>query len=228
VKVVVSANASSRVDSTFYIQTINHRCPMVRLDHCEEPKVIPVKGATYEMNLKYVYVSQRGFYPSDPNKANQDSYLICESLLGDHSCNLFGIFDGHGAFGDLCSHYAADETPKQLVKAMNKHGGLTSLDGDKFNTIYTKAFVETDRMLHNSSNIDDCLSGTTGVTVLQKGDRLLVANVGDSRAIIASMVDGKLVYSPLSNDQTPYRRDERERLKKAVGTLCVAVLYTLA
>lgn len=168
------------------------------------------------MSLKYVYVSQRGFYPTDPSKANQDSYVVCESLLGDHSCNLFGIFDGHGTYGDLCSHYAADEMPRQLVKAMNKHGGLVSLDGDKCNDVYTKAFTETDRLLHHSSNVDDSLSGTTGVTILQKGDRLLVANVGDSRAIIATMVDGKLTYSPLSNDQTPYRRDERERLKKAV------------
>eukprot|EP01034_Spumella_vulgaris_P021903 gene21902-27980_t len=47
-----------------------------------------------------------------------------------------------------------------------------------------------------------------------KGDQLIVGNVGDSRAIIASNVDGKLKYAPLSNDQTPYRKDERARLKK--------------
>jgi serine/threonine protein phosphatase PrpC len=48
-----------------------------------------------------------------------------------------------------------------------------------------------------------------------KGDRLYVANVGDSRAIIASeQSDGSLKSLPLSNDQTPYRADERERLKK--------------
>lgn len=213
----VGVAGSNRTESTFYVQTINHKAPMIRLDHCEEPKVIPVKGVTYDMNVKYVYVSQRGFYPNDPHKANQDSYVVCESLLGDHNCNMFGIFDGHGTYGDLCSFYAADEMPKNLVKALNKNGGLSSLDGEKSNDIYTKAFVETDKGLHGSSGIDDSLSGTTGVTILQKGDKLMVANVGDSRAIIASMVDGKLVYSPLSNDQTPYRKDERERLKKAVS-----------
>jgi hypothetical protein len=40
-------------------------------------------------------------------KANQDSYLICESFL-DPSCHFFGVFDGHGEFGDYCSHFAAD------------------------------------------------------------------------------------------------------------------------
>eukprot|EP01032_Pedospumella_encystans_P012965 gene12965-14958_t len=207
-------SGSNKFESTFYVQTINYKSPMIRLDHIEEPKIIRVKGQTLAMDLKFVYVSQRGFYPSDPGKANQDSYVICESFLGDHNCNLFGIFDGHGTYGDLCAYHAADEVPKNLAKQINKNGGLACLDGPKTDSIYTKAFVDTDKALHSTPYIDDSLSGTTAVTVLQVGDRLLVANVGDSRAIIASNVNGKLVYSPLSNDQTPYRKDERERLKK--------------
>ena len=210
-------SGSNKFESTFYVQTINYKSPMIRLDHIEEPKIIRVKGQTLAMDLKFVYVSQRGFYPSDPGKANQDSYVICESFLGDHNCNLFGIFDGHGTYGDLCAYHAADEVPKNLAKQINKNGGLACLDGPKTDSIYTKAFVDTDKALHSTPYIDDSLSGTTAVTVLQVGDRLLVANVGDSRAIIASNVNGKLVYSPLSNDQTPYRKDERERLKKLVS-----------
>jgi len=220
--VLSSTSGSNKIESTFYVQTINYKSPLIRLDHIQEPKVIRVKGQTLTMDLKYVYVSQRGFYPSDPSKANQDSYVICESLLGDHSCNMFGIFDGHGTYGDLCAYYAADEMPKNLVKQLNKSGGLSALEGPKKDDVYAKAFTETDRALHSTPYIDDSLSGTTAVTVLQLGDRLLVANVGDSRAIIASNVNGKLVYSPLSNDQTPYRKDERERLKKLVSR-CVYV-----
>jgi serine/threonine protein phosphatase PrpC len=212
-----SNKGSSRVESTYFSQVINQKSPLIRLDHCDEPRIIPVKGVNYDMSLRYVYVSQRGFYPNDPNKANQDSYVVCESFLGDVSTNLFGIFDGHGSEGDLCSFNAADEVPKNLVKVLNKQGGLAAIDTPKLNDCYTKAFVDTDKAMHANQNIDDSLSGTTGVTILQKGDRLMVANVGDSRAIIASMVDGRLVYSPLSNDQTPYRKDERERLKKAVS-----------
>ncbi|KAG5182546.1 phosphatase 2C-like domain-containing protein, partial [Tribonema minus] len=45
-----------------------------------------------------------------------------------------------------------------------------------------------------------------------------VANVGDSRAIVARFHvtqehEGRLVAKPLSSDQTPYRKDERERVK---------------
>eukprot|EP00604_Paraphysomonas_vestita_P004029 CAMPEP_0174824050 /NCGR_PEP_ID=MMETSP1107-20130205/30127_1 /TAXON_ID=36770 /ORGANISM="Paraphysomonas vestita, Strain GFlagA" /LENGTH=456 /DNA_ID=CAMNT_0016049263 /DNA_START=490 /DNA_END=1857 /DNA_ORIENTATION=+ len=67
----------------------------------------------------------------------------------------------------------------------------------------------------HKANFDDSLSGTTGITIFVKGDTLYVANVGDSRAIIArENEEGKLRSHPLSIDQTPFRKDERERLKK--------------
>jgi serine/threonine protein phosphatase PrpC len=43
---------------------------------------------------------------------------------------------------------------------------------------------------------------------------MYISNVGDSRAIVISLEDGKLKARPLSSDQTPYRKDERERVKK--------------
>ena len=50
-------------------------------------------------------------------------------------------------------------------------------------------------------------------------DTMYVSNVGDSRAIIVSEEkcdlnknETKYVAKPLSTDQTPYRKDERERL----------------
>lgn len=45
-----------------------------------------------------------------------------------------------------------------------------------------------------------------------------MANVGDSRAILCTGHPGKKsTVRPLSVDQTPFRRDERERIKKAGG-----------
>lgn len=88
-------------------------------------------------------------------------------------------------------------------------------------TIYTNAFVNTNKAMHKA-NFDDSLSGTTGITIFVKGDTLYVANVGDSRAIIArENEEGKLRSHPLSIDQTPFRKDERERLKKKVSYLII-------
>lgn len=62
--------------------------------------------------------------------------------------------------------------------------------------------------MHANSAIDDTLSGTTAITVLFLHDTLYVANVGDSRAIVATRnpETGQLQAAPLSDDQTPYRK----------------------
>ena len=59
------------------------------------------------------------------------------------------------------------------------------------------------------------MSGTTAISVVITGTKVYVANVGDSRAIVARRENGKLVARPLSIDQTPFRLDERERVKKS-------------
>lgn len=209
-----ASSSFTLVPGTSYNKIMNERCSLVRLDHCAESKKLPILGKNVSFDLEYCYVSQRGYYPSSLNKANQDSYLICENVLGDPTTNLFGVFDGHGETGDHCSFYAADKLPEAFVVEMKKYGGLGCVESEKFTDIYTRAFLNTNFDLHGS-NIDDSLSGTTAITVFQKGDKLYVANVGDSRAVIASEVGGELKASPLSSDQTPYRKDERDRLKKA-------------
>jgi hypothetical protein len=68
--------------------------------------------------------------------------------------------------------------------------------------------------MHNQQRFDDALSGTTSISILFRGRTMYVSNVGDSRAIIVSKTeDDKLIAKPLSSDQTPYRKDERERVK---------------
>lgn len=198
-----------------YTMTVNDKCPHIRVDCCKEVKSLKIDGEKFAYNLSYCYVSQRGYYPHALNKANQDSYVICENILGEENTHLFGIFDGHGEYGDLCSHYSATQVPFYLEKALleGTPKGVSAFSGQQMKDLYTKAFTEANKALH-SSPIDDSLSGTTGITVVMHGSTLYVANVGDSRAILATEDDnGKLVYAPLSSDQTPYRKDERERTK---------------
>eukprot|EP00607_Mallomonas_marina_P002135 CAMPEP_0182434428 /NCGR_PEP_ID=MMETSP1167-20130531/69745_1 /TAXON_ID=2988 /ORGANISM="Mallomonas Sp, Strain CCMP3275" /LENGTH=1035 /DNA_ID=CAMNT_0024624297 /DNA_START=148 /DNA_END=3255 /DNA_ORIENTATION=+ len=202
-----------------YKMIINDRCPLVRVDASNEVKSIKMKGNKYEFTLEYCYVSQRGYYPNALNKANQDSYVVCERLLGDPYAHVFGVFDGHGEYGDHCSHFAAAQVPVHLEKELKDNfDGINTFKGFKMEEAYNKAFVEANKALH-SSPIDDSLSGTTAITGVVVGDILYLANVGDSRAIVAREEEGKIVYSPLSSDQTPYRKDERERIKKKGGRI---------
>lgn len=191
---------------------------MIRLDCSNGINSLTIEGQKYNYTIRYCYVSQRGYYPSAMNKANQDSYLICESLLDDKSCHLFGIFDGHGESGDYCSHFAADQLPTFLMRELHHQGNPAPIPDVKLVDGYSKSFVNTNAAMHNNG-VDDVLSGTTGITVMVRGDKLFVANVGDSRAIIASEINNVLKYTALSSDQTPYRKDERERVKSQGGRI---------
>lgn len=158
----------------------------------------------FNFELKYCYLSQRGYYPESLDKANQDSFCIHMQFGNNSNDHFFGVFDGHGEFGAQCS---------QFVK---KHLCENLLGDPDFRTDaakgYHSAFEVTNAQLHHHS-IDDSMSGTTAITVLVRGDTLYVANVGDSRAVIAERRGKDLVAVDLSSDQTPFRQDECARVR---------------
>ncbi|XP_051126756.1 probable protein phosphatase 2C 35 [Andrographis paniculata] len=159
-------------------------------------------------NLKLCYslLSQRGYYPETPNKENQDAYCIRTNIRGNPDVHFFGVFDGHGMSGGQCSNFAKE----RLIEILSNDASLL----DDPIKAYSNAFLATNEELHNSG-IDDSMSGTTAITALVIGDKLYVANVGDSRAVLAVKEggDGVVVGRDLSYDQTPFRKDECERVK---------------
>ena len=203
---------ASDFDKPPFSKFMNPKSSHINLDTSEDMSKLSISGKSLEYSLDYCYVSQKGYYPNELGKANQDGYLILNEIMGDVNCHLFGVFDGHGSEGDLCSHFAGDNFGTVLARELRSAGGTKALEGSNMDKIYTNTFLRVNKML-KQSGVDDSLSGTTGVTVLVVGDKLIVGNVGDSRAIIASEIDGQLKYSALSSDQTPFRKDERERLK---------------
>ncbi|POO02340.1 Protein phosphatase [Trema orientale] len=163
---------------------------------------VPVPS--HNFHLEYSVLTQRGYYPDSLDKENQDSYCIKTKLQGDPNIHFFGVFDGHGQFGAQCSNFVKD----RVVEILSDDPTLLD-DPEK---AYNSAFLNTNYELH-SSNIDDSMSGTTAITVLVIGDTLYVANVGDSRAVIAVKDGNRIVAQDLSTDQTPFRKDEYERVK---------------
>lgn len=170
------------------------------------PKAVTQK-ITDRLGIHYAFVSQRGYYPDALDKPNQDTYTVIPSFNGDDSKMYFGVYDGHGTTGDLCSMFAKKECPERLIKILDKKYC-------SFLEAYSKSFEDTNAKLH-ASRIDDSLSGTTAICMFLDGETIHIANVGDSRAVVATMSDGKLTAQPLSVDQTPYRSDERERVKRS-------------
>lgn len=72
---------------------------------------MPQSGYT----IRYAYVSQRGYYPDAPSKANQDSFCVHTYFGGDPEQCFFGVFDGHGEYGTQCSQFARDKVRPRRV-----------------------------------------------------------------------------------------------------------------
>eukprot|EP00249_Psilotum_nudum_P021665 c28194_g2_i1 orf=785-4045(-) len=174
-------------------------------------RVATVPAFNYE--LRYSFLSQRGHYPEALDKANQDCLCVHTQFGKDPNDHFFGVFDGHGEYGTQCSQFVKKFLCETLIS--NSHFRSDVVQA------YHTALTSTNAQLHHHA-IDDSMSGTTSITVLVRGKRLYVANVGDSRAVLAERRGKDLVAVELSSDQTPFRTDECARVK-----LCGARVLTL-
>lgn len=115
------------------------------------------------------------------------------------------MFDGHGSYGDASALFCREVLPQRLAAKL-------AHDGQNAEAALKAAFLQTNKELHRQGGIDTDLSGTTCVLTLIIGTTMYTANVADSRAILATGRGESIGAVALSNDQTPYRKDERERV----------------
>ncbi|KAK3152746.1 hypothetical protein QOZ80_2BG0163000 [Eleusine coracana subsp. coracana] len=163
--------------------------------------------------LRYSFLSQRGYYPEALDKLNQDSFCIHTPFGTNPDDHFFGVFDGHGEYGAQCSQFVKRKLCENLLRD-------SRFCTDAVLALHS-AFVSTNSQLH-ADNLDDSMSGTTAITILIRGKTMYIANTGDSRAVIAEKQGDDIVAVDLSIDQTPYRSDELERVKE-----CGARVLTL-
>ena len=161
--------------------------------------------------------SQAGKGEDGFTKVNQDSFLVLQNEYNLKDFNVFSVMDGHGVNGHLVSRFTTNFFKKN--KKMNASNSsedqlfyrLKKNDYD----VLKRVFRHAERDLEKGGDIDANFSGTTCVMVFQVGDRIICANVGDSRAII---VKGDKAI-PLSIDQKPDDPEESKRIKENGGEI---------
>jgi len=193
-----------------------------RVDAIDRTRTIETGG----IRMRFAYLSQRGKYPDDPDKPNQDAYCIKHNFTNQMEDAFFGVFDGHGKDRHGCAQFTRTHLPalveRFIEKGKAKIGAPANADLHREQThiALSKAHVECNKHLHKNTHIDDSLSGTTAISAYIHGkrNRITIANVGDSRAVLGQEVTVQGAKSlkalPLSRDQTPYRKDERKRIRK--------------
>ena len=54
---------------------------------------------------KYAFATRVGFIPNNPDKVNQDSFILHPNVNKSPYCHLFGVCDGHGGNGREASDF---------------------------------------------------------------------------------------------------------------------------
>ncbi|CAN6337906.1 unnamed protein product [Urochloa humidicola] len=160
---------------------------------------------------------------------NQDCSIVWEGFGCQEDTILCGIFDGHGPWGHYVAKAVRESLPASLLCHWQEALALASLiDGgekrlgdrrsDLWEQSYAAACAAVDGELRRSRRLDAVYSGCTALSAVKQGDLMVVANVGDSRAVLATASDdGALAAVQLTVDCKPNLPQEKERIRRCNG-----------
>ena len=171
---------------------------------------------------KVASFSQAGKGEDGFTKVNQDSFLVLQNQYNFKDFNIFSVMDGHGVNGHLVSRFVTKyftsffkNNKKMNASNSTEEAVCYRLKKNNYD-IVKKLFRHAERDIEKNSDIDANFSGTTCVMVFQVGEKLICANVGDSRAIL---VKGNNEIIPLSIDQKPNDPEESKRIVENGGEI---------
>lgn len=71
----------------------------------QAPNAQPTQKKFDNCVTKFSFATKTGFSPKNPNKVNQDSYLVLPHLGEYRRTHFFSVCDGHGVFGKEVSEF---------------------------------------------------------------------------------------------------------------------------
>lgn len=69
--------------------------------------------------MRFSYRTKKGSVPSNPNKVNQDAYIINPNIQNKTYQHFFAICDGHGPLGHHVSSYIKNSLPTAVTNSKN-------------------------------------------------------------------------------------------------------------
>ncbi|XP_073042154.1 probable protein phosphatase 2C 65 [Primulina eburnea] len=192
-------------------------------------------GARVRLQGSSKYVSM--FSQQGKKGINQDAMTVWESFSGDKDMLFCGVFDGHGPSGHKVARYIRENLPTKissLYRQPSVEGNDCALDVENYDDCENpdfknpyflswkarliKCFHEVDEELENEVSIESYCSGTTTVSVLKKGEHLIISNLGDSRAVLCTRDEtDELIAEQLTVDLKPNLPSETQRIRSCQG-----------
>lgn len=157
-------------------------------------------------SLKYAIADMNGRRPT-----MEDAIAV----LGDfHGGDLFCVFDGHA--GQTAARFAAEVYPNSLKEMLE----TASHDDQSILETMKECFVKVNEKFANHIKGNQAAFRTCGTTCLVcfvKGDKIYVANLGDTRAVLNR--DGQAMR--ISADHKPADLAEEDRIRAHGGFVMI-------
>ncbi|CAA2996826.1 probable phosphatase 2C 8 [Olea europaea subsp. europaea] len=169
-------------------------------------------------DLRFGHISMMG-----RRRVMEDAVSVAPPRKVGEEYAFFAVYDGHGGSraAEICSERMHKYLDRHVEKA-KKSPKEKSLNWEKvmegcfrsMDEVVGKDKKGDDEVMEGASTVSETIVGSTALVVLV-GPEVVVANCGDSRAVICS--GGVAV--PLSSDHKPDRPDEKERVEAAGGNI---------
>ena len=182
----------------------------------KEKKIIKNEKETQKKITKVIKdllpYSHVGFDGEQPKENNQDNYFIFKNFAEHKDYIYMSVCDGHGVEGHFVSEFIKEVLPYYMSENLKERNILT--EKELVDKIIKETFIIVNNMLIDNESINSLFSGSTCVSVIFTPERLIVPNIGDSRAVLGRFdkSTGKYNAIELSRDHKPTEKDEAKRI----------------
>ena len=171
--------------------------------------------------LPYTHV---GFDGEEPKENNQDNYFIYKNFMSKKDYIYMSVCDGHGIEGHFVSGFMKEILPYDMSENLKNCNLMTESEKEreKIHQIIKETFIIANEKLVDNEEINSLFSGSTCVSVIYTPEKLIVPNIGDSRAVLGRLVNKeKNEYKAinLSRDHKPTEKDEAQRIIENDGRI---------
>ena len=148
-----------------------------------------------------------GYSLNGIKQKNLDAFFLKKNFLDKEENFFIGICDGHGIYGDLVSKYISQNLPL-FIKNTSKENII-------------KSFIDINKSLIDKSKtkIDCSLSGCTCTSLIVSLEKIMCANIGNTRAILSRYENGYYNSINLNRDHKPTESDEIKRIISQGGEI---------
>ena len=168
--------------------------------------------------IKCIHDISKTGLSGDEKKVNQDRDFIFHNFVSGFDNIFMGVCDGHGYYGHEISEYIKENLPMDLNRIIKSK--KLDLNKDDLSQVLIDTFIMENNSLLRNKQIDSDMSGSTCVSVIYTPQKLIIANLGDSRCVLGKRINNnEWKYENLSRDHKPNVKEEADRIIKKGGRI---------